>query len=793
MNYKLFYFILTICLPLHLYGQRIINFNTNSSRSLEQNLANNVLRSPTKDILRLDSSTIQLKYNFENAIETNISFGDTLYSILTLKDFGMNIRVGSPQLPGFSDIIPLSTDNVAITIEDSAFVEYGNFNIWPAQQNGFDNIAESSSFQLNDSIYSSNSYYPKNIVEIQDIQYYRNKPLAIVRINPVQYNPVTKTIRCYSDISYNTKGVSNDVKTSNSLVARTNSESLPIYSSKQDKYIIVTTDDYAECLDTTIAQWKRNVGFKVAILSRDNWNSSSEVKTAIKAEYNKADSTQTSYLLIVGGHGDVPADTCYKWEFYGNEWQKRDPYCSDHYFSCMDGDGDYWPDMARGRLAIENLTDLQNYINKMSFYISSQAYFGKGAVCAEFEVTYDNDSVENRRFVKTSEEIRNYLKDTVGYNEIERIYYAKSTVNPMYYNNSLYSDGGPLPNDIKGNNYHWNSTTSANVVNSINSGIDFMLYRGHGLKMNWENDLLSVDDIVSLNNSHYPFIFSLTCHTGCFYDMEHNCSVNGLAVSLITAPQKGAIGAIAATHSALSGCNDVFAEAMINAVYPTPGIVAYLGGGTTGYSPYTPTDTIPVYTIGDIMNEGFIKLIQCYDLSETILEANKQIETIQTFHYFGEPNMDFYTGTAFDLNNVDISEIDNVISVNTNGLDDCTIILQPKETADNLNYQKVEHLTGIYTFPKKDCGYKVIIKRHNCRPIIQEAPGNEDIYLQNCQQAVDAEYSGRNIYAGKNVTTAKSEGEYVVKNGANLTLEAEDKVTLSSGFSVEKGGTLEVK
>ena len=791
MKNRYLFLLLVLFFIIPLKGQRIISFKNGYRMAAKVN--DEVIKSPIRNFENVQDGILKVDYQFDNALETSVEIGEDRYSLITIKEFGMNIKTGCPQLPGYSDIIPIKSSQASVAVIDSTYVEHGDFNILPAQQEDLDNYVDSTSFVRNDSLYSTDTFYPKNIVEIQDVQYYRNQALALVRVNPVQYNPVTKTIRCFSNISYLIDGV--DVVeciNSQSQLSRTVDGNDNFYTTTQEKYIIVTTNNYVEYLDTTLAQWKRDLGFKVAILSKPNWSSSSEVKTAIKAEYDRNDNTIANYLLVVGGYEDVPADTCYKWWKKG-VWQKQDPYFSDHYYSCMNGNGDYWPDIARGRLPIRNINDLRNYLEKMSYYNSSQVYTGKGALCAEFEVTYNNDSVENKRFVKTSEEIRDYLKDEIGYNEVKRVYYAESTANPKYYNNGEYSDGTPLPEDLKGNNYPWNSTTSANVVNSINSGIDFILYRGHGLKMKWDNGLLSVDDIASLNNSHYPFVFSLTCHTGCLYDMEHNCSINGLAMSLITAPQKGAIGAIAATHSALSGCNDVFAEAMFNAIYPNPGIVPYLGPGTTNYSPYTPTEAMPIYAIGDIMNEGFVKLIQCYDLSETILETNKQIETIQTFHYFGEPNMYFYTGTAFDLNNVDISETDNVISVNTNGLDDCAIILKPKETDDSLGYQKVEHLNGIYTFPKKDCDYKVIIKRHNCRPIIKEAPGNSDIYLQNCQQIEDVEYIGRNIYAGKNVTSAKSEGEYVVKNGANLTLEAEGQVTLSSGFSVEKGAELEIK
>ena len=57
-------------------------------------------------------------------------------------------------------------------------------------------------------------------------------------------------------------------------------------------------------------------------------------------------------------------------------------------------------------------------------------------------------------------------------------------------------------------------------------------------------------------------------------------------------------------------------------------------------------------------------------------------------------------------------------------------------------------------------------------------------------QTADKSYNGRNIYVGKNVTTEIPAGDYVVKSGANLELNSTGTVTLSSGLTIEKGGTL---
>lgn len=49
------------------------------------------------------------------------------------------------------------------------------------------------------------------------------------------------------------------------------------------------------------------------------------------------------------------------------------------------------------------------------------------------------------------------------------------------------------------------------------------------------------------------------------------------------------------------------------------------------------------------------------------------------------------------------------------------------------------------------------------------------------------------LIAGKNVTSDYPSGNYTVKSGKKLILDARDNVTLSGGFTVEKGATLEIK
>ena len=105
----------------------------------------------------------------------------------------------------------------------------------------------------------------------------------------------------------------------------------------------------------------------------------------------------------------------------------------------------------------------------------------------------------------------------------------------------------------------------------------------------------------------------------------------------------------------------------------------------------------------------------------------------------------------------------------------------------------VDHLTGKFAFASSTCDYEIIIQKHNCRPVHTYLYyKNHDVFLQNQTLLSDKTFTGRNIYAGKNVTSEFPSGNYTVKSGKKLVLDAKNEVTLSGEFSVEKGGTLEI-
>jgi len=113
-------------------------------------------------------------------------------------------QVGAPALPAKNEVIaiPRGAEGEIIIIEAN-YKEYDGFMIHPALEPARDTEgAPEPKFEKDEKIYSTNEFFPKNVVEITNTGISRGTKLVYVEVRPVQFNPVTKKIRVYSNIKY---------------------------------------------------------------------------------------------------------------------------------------------------------------------------------------------------------------------------------------------------------------------------------------------------------------------------------------------------------------------------------------------------------------------------------------------------------------------------------------------------------------------------------------------------------------------------------------------------------------
>ena len=111
------------------------------------------------------------------------------YEYIHVNGFGKMAEVGKPALPAHEDILAtLGSKDPQVEIISSKFIEYDGYDIHPALPPVRDTEGEDEvKFVKDEKTYSTNAFYPKEIVEITEVLEYRGNYFSSVRVSPVQY------------------------------------------------------------------------------------------------------------------------------------------------------------------------------------------------------------------------------------------------------------------------------------------------------------------------------------------------------------------------------------------------------------------------------------------------------------------------------------------------------------------------------------------------------------------------------------------------------------------------------
>lgn len=113
--------------------------------------------------------------------------------------------VGSPDVKfrSFPLFLPGATNN-RIEILDYKYEDIPNVDILPVPTpvRSQDNMQIDFQFRKNEEAYATNGFFPNDAATLDAVSLFRNKYLSNAVVNPILYNPVTKTVRRYKYIRF---------------------------------------------------------------------------------------------------------------------------------------------------------------------------------------------------------------------------------------------------------------------------------------------------------------------------------------------------------------------------------------------------------------------------------------------------------------------------------------------------------------------------------------------------------------------------------------------------------------
>ena len=520
-------------------------------------------------------------------------------SVQGREEFIVRLAGAQPlQESGAPDLVSLSasllippTAEMGFTVTASKFVDFPNISIAPSQG---ERMRSSDPAEYNFGIaYTRNEFFPGNMALLNRPYIVRDYRGQSASIFPFQYNPVSRVLRVYHDITISIEQTGDQGE--NPMPANISAQSADpefqqVYNnlflnqpdtkyaqvSETGRMLIIAYGEFIPAMKSFV-DWKNTSGIPTEIIDVASIGDANSIKQYVSDYYYTKGLT---YLLLVGDDEQVPTVVVANG-------------VSDNSYAYVAGD-DHYPDFFVGRFSAENEAQVkiqaERTINYEKFPDPNADWYEKATGLGSELGPGDDGEFDYQH-------IHNMLSDLLEYN---------------YTGTTELFDGSQGGADVAGN------PDARMVVNNINSGTGLMLYIGHGSTSLWGTGQFSRNDVKDLRNvGKYPFIWSVACANGNFID--GTC----LAEELLRASYNGKpTGAVAALMSSS-------AQSWYPPMEAQDEMVDLLTESKTGNIKRT---------FGGISMSGCMKMMDTYGIG-----ANKVTDT---WTIFGDPSVMLRTAKA---------------------------------------------------------------------------------------------------------------------------------------------------
>jgi hypothetical protein len=518
----------------------------------------------TATLLSDKSNSISIKFNLNeftlNEIETN--YGKA-FTVITPKAPNLQEK-GCPDLLYLTGSVVISEKgNTGIEVIPGEFKEYFNIELAPSKGILSRDIDPSTIPFEKGKVYKNDEFFPGQLAQLRDPYILRDFRGQTVEVYPVQYNPVTKTLRVYTEIVvniYQKEGIG-----VNELAdARTNKkvygEFDNIYRrnflnySKRAKYtpvgeegrlLIVSHSNYMEAMKPFV-NWKNQKGQPTTLINYTTaGGSAAALTTYIANQYNSEDGLM--FVLLVGDGNQV-----HTIEKTLSGTSPSPAYCDPAYGFIAGSDA--YAEVFVGRFSAESVADVETQVAR--------------AITYERDLTSSDTWLKNGMGLASSE--GGGSQGDNGESDIQHMNIIRGKLLGFNYTavDQVYDPGA----------------TATTVVNNLNAGRGIANYVGHGSDTYWVTSGFGLNNMTSLTNvNKLPFVFDVACVNGRF--VGQNCFAEGFVRARKTEGPTGAIAIIAGSinqswNSPMRGqdeMNDILVESYSGNIKRTFGGISVNG------------------------------------------------------------------------------------------------------------------------------------------------------------------------------------------------------------------------
>ena len=450
------------------------------------------------------------------------------FTRVSMPTAGVSAEAGAPELPVYRrqiSVDPAGTYTCRATVDEQDAYDLGKQEVprlvLPSRRAipKVPGAREAAALGLDPAKYAQWSG-PLEAATLRDLGVANGRRLLLIEVYPVAYDAVEGRIthrkRIKVEVFYtrDAKGAKN-VDTLRDLG---DLERSGCKGPSSNRLLIVAADSLVASLSGFVTH-KRNRGWAVDVVgTSETGTAPEEIRGHIHARY-LLDELRPSHLLLVGDSDTLPV------------WPGQGAYTpdTDLYYVCMDGNDDWLPDMAYGRLPARTPAQLSNMIERVIYYESYVSNLLAFVSNAAFSASSDNYTV--------TEGTHNAVID-------------RHMVPRAYASDKLYS--------------YTYGATKTQVTAALNGGRGLMTYSGHAYAHKWRDPAFEISDVYALTNAFQcPLVASFACDSGSFATMDE-CFAEAW---LRTGGEAGAVAVLASSEDSYWEEDDIFEKSLFAAIF----------------------------------------------------------------------------------------------------------------------------------------------------------------------------------------------------------------------------------
>lgn len=549
-----------------------------------------------------------------------------------------------PAMPfaGYSFLV--GDDNMEVSVDASKYEDFQGYDIVPSKGKLSRKTDPASVKPVAGPVYNENKFYPENIATVVNDYVVHDAHGKTVWVFPVQYNPVTHTLRVYTKVKLNVKAKmthkpedASSNRIWNNIYRRhfINYELLGHAAAKATandsvgyaaQMLIITPHMFADTLRSFI-KWKNQQGIRTYVTETTaipGYPAQESIYAYVQQFYQQK---HIDYLLLVG---DDAAITPRLDSGLVDNATLTFAGPSDISYGYLAGN-DHYPDIFVGRLSANTLSELAPQLTKTISYektpLTDTAWYTRAVGVASNLGPGDDNEMD-------WEHMRNIRTKLMGatYTHVAELYDGT--------HNIMDAIGDPDYSDLE---------------NQIDSGVSLVNYCGHGWDQGVVTTNFTSNNVQALTNNTgmWPFVLIVGCEVGSF--VGETCFAEYF--QRVKDASGNPVGAVANFMSTISQYWDEPME--------TQDVVNDIVS-------YNSTDSLD--NIGPIVETG------CYSMNDQYLGGG--YDMTDTWTLFGDPSLQFRKKTPATLTVNHVATITpNWTSVNvTVNNNDATVVLMHYDT-----------------------------------------------------------------------------------------------------------------